>query len=216
MPFLLYYTSLCGLPTLTGRLEPKPNRTMLTPGLLSHSVIIRPLDRSWRWRGRKCPLDTSKENPSKLKEIPRLEYTINRELENIIRQGTYLIKWASPLIPLHKKRGIHDNDFQYPSARKLRFSQYSSQHWGVLTPDHTPLNQLCCLYPLRSSELKCRTPTIFALESELVFRGQLGHVWGPLALRLVRTVIGHGFAVGVFFGRWRVVILGGGSVVVRG
>ena len=64
-----------------------------------------------------------------------------------------------------------------------------------LTQNSPPLHQLRPLGPLRPRKLQRRAPAVFPLESELVFRRELGHVWGPLAFGLVGVVFGEGVGV---------------------
>lgn len=60
----------------------------------------------------------------------------------------------------------------------------------------TPLHQLRPFGPLRPRKLQRRAPAVFPLEPELVFWGELGHVWGPLALGFVGVVVvGEGVIV---------------------
>lgn len=86
-----------------------------------------------------------------------------------------------------------------------------------LTPYNTPLHQLGRLHPLRASEFERRTPSVLALETELVFRRELGHVRWPLALRFVLAVVGERVVGVIYFEarlrlRGALVVLGGAIV----
>lgn len=59
----------------------------------------------------------------------------------------------------------------------------------LLTSDDSPLYQNRRLGPLRPGVLECCASAILALQPELVFRGELAHVRGPLPLGLVGAVV---------------------------
>jgi hypothetical protein len=104
--------------------------------------------------------------------------------------STHLLKWMILRFPIHEENRVYQDDCvsrqqksPLPSAVLILNSIIS------LTPNNPPLYQLRRLYPLRPCVFQRRSPSVFALESELVFLRELGHIWRPLSLGLPVTVI---------------------------
>lgn len=75
-----------------------------------------------------------------------------------------------------------------------------------LTSNNNPLRQRNTLNKLRPGILQRRAPAVLPLQSELVFRRELRHIWWPLSLGFVGAVLIFGI---LFGGRGGVVFVGG-------